>query len=227
MKHNWKTRKLLRAVRPYTMSDRIRLSTLNTLAKEISSNHIAGDIVECGVCNGGSAAVMAAGIKESQGRSLWLYDTFAGIPPAQVTDGLLAQTFTGHFVGSEQMVTEALTKVRYPLERVVLKKGLFRDTFKDELPRHIALLHVDADWYESVLLTLQTFYPLVSDGGFIVLDDFGHWEGTRKAFYDFCQGEGIQPLLERVGATQAFWRKGLEHNRDFYGAFERGIYSPK
>lgn len=222
-----KTRKLLQSVQPYTMSDPLRLVTLNKLVQELSTNGVAGDIVECGVCNGGSAAVMATAVVQCPERSLWLYDTFEGIPQAHETDGPLAQTLTGHFVGSVQMVREALSKVGYPLERVTLKKGLFRETFKDQLPGNIALLHIDADWYESVLLALQTLYPLVSDGGFIVLDDFGHWEGSRKAFYDFCRAESIQPLLERVGATQAFWRKGLEHNRDLYGAFEYGFYRPK
>jgi O-methyltransferase len=70
-------------------------------------------------------------------------------------------------------------------------------------------LHIDADWYDSVFYSLETFYQRVSDGGFIVLDDFGHWEGAREAFYDFCMEHSIKPLIERTGYTQAFWRKRL------------------
>ena len=217
-------RELLKLVQPYTMVDPIRLATLHLLARQVCEKGITGDIVECGVCNGGSAAIMAAAVAKCTNHRLWLYDTFEGIPQAQQQDGELAQKYTGHFVGSVQNVKEALIKVGYPKNQVVLRKGLFLDTFKEELPDKVALLHLDGDWYDSVLSALETFYPLVCDGGFIVLDDFGYWEGARKAFYDFCRTTGIQPLLERVGHTQAFWRKGLEHNRDLYNAFEYGVY---
>ena len=77
----------------------------------------------------------------------------------------------------------------------------------------IAFLHIDADWYDSVQLALETFYDRVSTGGVIILDDFGHWEGCREAFYDFAADRGIKPLLERFGHTQAYWIKDRTHNR--------------
>jgi len=216
---------LLDLVQPYSMSDPLRLATLYRMAREISEKGIEGDVVECGVCMGGGSAIMAAGVTDI-GRRVWLYDTFEGIPAPSQHDGAHAQNFTGHFVGSINSVREILQKVRFPGERVMVRKGKFQDTFEEKLPDKVALLHVDADWYDSVLLCLRTFYPLVADGGFIVLDDFGHWEGTRKAFYAFSQMYGVEPLLERVGYTQAFWRKGVEHNRDIMKRFHSGIYYP-
>ncbi len=56
---------------------------------------------------------------------------------------------------------------------------------------------------------------LVEDGGVIVLDDFGHWEGCREAFYDFSHQRGIKPLVERFGHTQMFWVKGRTDNRAY------------
>src|SRR5206468_12484893 len=53
------------------------------------------------------------------------------------------------------------------------------------LPELVSILHIDADWYDSVLLALNTFYDRVAEGGIVVLDDFGHKEGCREAFYDF------------------------------------------
>ena len=97
---------------------------------------------------------------------------------------------------------------------MVIRKGLFIQTFKQTLPQRIALLHIDGDWYESVLLTLETFYPLVADGGVIILDDFGFWEGCRRAFYEFCRKYRVEPLIERVGDTQAYWIKGKQHQRE-------------
>lgn len=54
---------------------------------------------------------------------------------------------------------------------------------------------------------------IVSDGGFIILDDFGHFEGCRVAFYEFCRDFNVMPLLERCGYTQAWWQKGATNNR--------------
>lgn len=218
---------LLRTVQPYTMTDTLRLSIIYGLAREVCEDGIEGDMVECGVCNGGSAAVIAQVIRSFPNRRLWLYDTFEGIPAPTVIDGDYAQSFTGDFVGSVGSVYEVLEKVRFPLEQAVFRKGLFQDTFKEQLPHKIALLHVDGDWYESILLTLQTFYPIVSDGGVIILDDFGHWEGARRAFYEFCRQQEIEPLIERVGYTQAFWRKGQEHSREIQNRYNWGVYQPK
>jgi O-methyltransferase len=63
------------------------------------------------------------------------------------------------------------------------------------------------------MLVLETFYPLIPDGGVVILDDFGHWEGCRVAFYDFCKKFDEHPLLERVDYTQAYWIKGKKHSR--------------
>ena len=203
---------LIRVVQPYTMVDYSRLIILYGLAREVIAKGIEGDIVECGICNGGSAALLAAVIRDYQNYKLFLYDTFEGISPSGLKDSPFADKFEGKFKGSIEAVTEVLRRVRFPLERVVIRKGLFKDTFNEPLSQKFALLHIDTDWYDSVLCSLQTFYPKVSKGGIIILDDFGYWEGAREAFYDFCKEQDIKPLIEKPGPWQVFWRKEYEHN---------------
>jgi O-methyltransferase len=217
---------LARTVKPYTLCDSLRIATLHGLAGEIRDEKIPGDIVECGVFNGGTGAVLAEAISGDAGRKIWLYDTFEGMPVPGDKDGPLAASYTGQVRGSMDMVKEVLGKVGFPENRAVLRKGLFADTFQQPLPEQVALLHVDSDWYDSVLLTLRTFYPRVPEGGVIVLDDFGHWEGAREAFYDFCAEASIRPLLERTGNTQAHWRKGKTHTRDSFAHYRLGPYRP-
>lgn len=219
--------KLIRVVQPYTMVESLRLSMLYGLACEVCRSGIDGDIVECGVCNGGSAALMAAAITNDPERRLWLYDSFEGIPAPGPKDGPLASQYEGQLRGSIETVQEVLQRAGFPLERAVFRKGLFKETFKEPLPHRVALLHIDADWYESVLDSLRTFYPLIPTGGIIVLDDFGHWEGAREAFYDFCLEQKIKPLIERAGYTQAFWRKGQEHDRAIRDSYQFGVYRPR
>lgn len=215
---------LIALVQTYTMIDPLRLSVLHGLACDLATKGVEGDIVECGVCNGGSAAVIAYPFRHEPIRRLWLYDTFEGLPLPSPEDGPFAKEYVGKCIGSIEKVKEVLRNVEFPLEQVVWRKGLFKDTFKQPLPVKVALLHIDADWHHSVQECLEVFHPRVADGGVIVLDDFGHWEGVRKAFYDFCKKHEIYPLLERVGYTQAFWWKGQEHNRGRQEAFKYGIY---
>ncbi len=208
----WASREL-KAINAFSLADLPRLEKLFTLAGDVAQRGVPGDFVECGVYNGGTAAAVACALRDTK-RGILLYDSFAGMPETGELDGPDAKAFVGQCVGDEAEVHRAMRLARFPTERYVIRKGWFQDTFVAEpLPEAVAMLHIDADWYDSVLLTLETFYDLVPDGGLIVLDDFGHWEGCREAFYDFAAQRKIKPLLERFGETQAYWIKNRQHNR--------------
>lgn len=204
----------LKAISAVSLADLPRLENLYKLAADVVERGVTGDFVECGVYNGGSAAAVACALRDT-GRDILLYDSFAGLPETRDIDGPDAKAFVGQCVGDEANVHSAMRLARFPTGRYAIRKGWFEDTFADEpLPAAVAMLHIDADWYDSVLLTLETFYDRVPDDGVVVLDDFGHWEGCREAFYDFAAERGIKPLLERIGRTQAYWIKNRKHNRD-------------
>jgi len=200
----------------YSVSSLEALFTLYDLSEDIVTRHIPGDIVECGVRDGGSAAVLSLPVAKSD-RQLWLYDSFQGLPMPTFQDTPEAYAYAGKAIGSKKRVMEALAIAEFPVERVVIREGWFKDSFEDVLPKRVALLHVDCDWYESVLNTLFTFYPLVHQGGIIVIDDFGHWEGARRAFYDFVHQIAERPLVERFGHSRLYWVKGKQHNREQLG----------
>lgn len=202
---------LYRRVAPYTLNSPEGLATLHRLATQTRKRGVMGDVVECGTYKGGSAAVLATTL--SNGQHLWLYDSFEGMPATREVDGQRAAEWVGQCVALEEQVREALAVVGARPEQYTIRKGWFSETFTQPLPQRVAFLHCDADWYDSVLLVLETFYPRVEPGGCVVLDDYGHWEGCREAFYDFCSRHGEKPLIERSGHSQAFWFKGRVHNR--------------
>jgi O-methyltransferase len=205
------SKNLINTIKPYTMCSEERIESLIKLAEYVNSEAVEGDFVECGTYKGGTAAVLSRHMGKA--RHLWLYDSFEGMPNTSEKDGEEAKKWIGDCVGSVKDVREVMKLVSANDEQYTIKKGWFDKTFQEPLPKKVALLHCDADWYDSVLLVLDNFYKLIPEGGCIVLDDFGYWEGCREAFYDFCLKNNERPLLERVGTTQAYWIKGRMNNR--------------
>lgn len=191
-----------------TVLNSTRLLNLALRMREMVEGNVPGDVVECGV--GGSALTLAREILDSD-RTLWLYDTFSGLPYPGKHDGATAVFHAGQNVVSTDEVIKSLTYgLRFPAERLQIVAGHFSDSFdRDPRPREIALLHVDADWYDSVWLCLDAWYDKISVGGVVILDDFGYWSGCRQAFYEFIVKNKVTPapLLNRSNEA-AWWIKG-------------------
>lgn len=197
-----------RMVRPYTLVGPERIKNLHMLALRIESEGIAGDVIECGVCNGGTAAVMARSATHSRiDRTLWLFDSFQGMPETTKADGPEAEEYVGQVLGSAKRVRELLRKAGANLERVKIVEGWFEDTFPTVSISQIALLNIDADWYESVKLCLETFYDRVVPGGFVSIDDYGHWPGCRKAVDEFFAERQLEYTLQEVDYTARWFQK--------------------
>lgn len=203
---SWRQWQLFRRVAPYTKVSREKLAALCRLIATLDRDRIAGAIVECGVFRGGAAAVMAW---QSGGRrDLYLFDSFEGLPPPGVEDGEIArrQFQEGWCAGTVEDVHQAFRAAGAAPERVHIVKGWFADTFpRSDLPP-IALLHIDADWYDSVRLCLETWYDRVVPGGFVVLDDYGRWEGCTRATDEFLRRRHLPPL-ERTGSAGHYLRR--------------------
>ena len=205
---NSEYRRLRVAVAPYTLVGPERSGSLYRLAKRIESDGTPGDIVECGVRNGGTAAVLAhSGTHSRFQRTLWLFDSFEGMPETTREDGEAAAAYIGKEVGSIQNVYKVLGAVGADCSRVRIVVGLFHNTFPTvDIPR-IALLNIDCDWYESVKASLEKFYDAVVTGGFINLDDYGHWPGCRQAVEEFFQSRGLRYKLNEVDYTARWFQK--------------------
>ena len=192
---------LVDLVQPYTLVGTGRIGNLKALAKRIESDGIPGDVIECGVCNGGTAAVLAMSASRSRmNRTVWLLDSFQGMPPVTPEDtdgpgGDKAAAHVGKEVGDPERVREILMKVGADMGRVRILPGWFHDTFPSVTASQIAILNIDADWYESVKLCLHTFFDRVAQGGFINFDDYGHWPGCKRATDEFFESRNLSYKL--------------------------------
>lgn len=203
--------RLFEKVRPYTLLSPVRLGALYKLCKNIDRQGVPGDIVECGTYNGGSAGVLGYASRYSgRSRDLWLFDSFEGLPAPTEEDGAEAQDYQGACRGSVESVREILKALEIPGTRIHIVKGWFQETLPAARIEKIALLHVDADWYASVKLCLDEFYDRVEPGGFIVLDDYGYWEGCCKAFDEFVSDRELNVDLVRVDNTARHFEKARQ-----------------
>lgn len=184
---------LAETVQPYTMAGN-KINLIIDLASRLDGESVHGDVVECGVCNGGAAAVLAHYAAQSRfNRRTWLFDSFQGLPPVTKEDlpetqsGRPASTVVGQCVGSIDIVKEVLGKVGADMNRVTIVPGWFQDTLPTVDIPEIAMLNLDSDWYESEKLCLEKFYDRVSFGGYIYFDDFYYWPGCRHAAEEFFE----------------------------------------
>jgi O-methyltransferase len=189
----------------YTMIGSRRARSLERLASTCEREGIPGAIVDCGTFNGGSATLMSTGAPT---REVWGFDSFEGLPPAGEHDPEHAADWEGTLKASEAKVREAFERFASP-DRLHVVKGWFEDTFPETEARidRVAMLHADGDWYDSVLLTLETFYPKLSPGGFVVIDDYSGWEGAKIATDEYRVTNGIDAPLVEVDSTAVYWQK--------------------
>lgn len=173
---------LFARVFPYTQLNYIRLSNNYELAKLANKKKIQGSFVECGVWKGGSAAVLSSVLGN---RKLWLFDSFEGMPKTKLKhDQKILRK--GDNLASEEEVKFLLTRLNLD-KNIIIKKGWFNQI----LPRNkknigkIALLRIDADFYESTKSCLDNLYDQVVPNGYIILDDYFGFYGCRKAVDEF------------------------------------------
>jgi hypothetical protein len=205
-----------RRCEPYTMTSIERMAALHDAVRYLEANQVAGDFVECGVWRGGSSMNMALTLLETARpvRNLFLFDTFAGMSEPTVNDvdvhGRAAKSkFDGMADGnvnqwcyaSFEEVRANLQSTGYPEDLVHLVKGKVEDTIPQHAPERIALLRLDTDWYESTRHELEQLFPRLVPNGVLIIDDYGHWEGARRAVDEYFAARKLSPLLFRIDYT--------------------------
>jgi O-methyltransferase len=196
----------LRLAVRYTMVSPALLFRMHDIAERTADAGVEGSLVECGVWNGGSAALLAVAAQHRGGdRECWLFDSFEGLPPPteRDPDAVRSFYFEGWNRGEESRVREIWERLRLCSEHLHIQKGWFSDSFPRSAVGSIAILHIDSDWYDSVRFCLEWWYDRVQPGGAIILNDYNLYSGANEAVHDFLQGrsEGVEiRLLGRAGA---------------------------
>jgi O-methyltransferase len=212
----------VRRVRGNTMTSFERLATLWQQVRYLDRYGIGGALVECGTWRGGSVGMMALAhlaTDPSASRRIHLFDSFEGLPEPTAKDGTKAARYArGRATGALDTIdactapledNRALLEgsIGYPNELLTYHQGWFQQTVPAAAPSlgPIALLRLDGDWYESTVVCLQQLYVLVPPGGVVVIDDYGHWEGARRAVDEFVAAVHEPILLSHIDYTGRYW----------------------
>jgi hypothetical protein len=215
-------RRIVEQAVPHTMTSVPRLVSVVDAVRYCEARALPGAFAECGVWRGGSVLAMILTLQQlgAEEREIYLYDTFEGMteptehdvspvaPPALETwqqarendERPWAQMF-GSEVFSEDDVRRTVLSTGYPPERVHFVRGPVEETLPTGAPGQLALLRLDTDWYESTRHELVHLYPRLTDGGVLIVDDYGHWQGARRAVDEYFATSAPPLLLNRIDYT--------------------------
>ena len=203
---------LWRSCQRYTMTPASRGYALYKAVDYIVSSGVQGAFVECGVWRGGSSMLAARSfMQKGSCPNLYLFDTYEGMSEPSSADvdytGSSARPVWESSRGTEvnewcfaslEDVRANLFETNYPAAQLHFIKGKVEDTLSTVDTGPISILRLDTDWYESTVAELDVLYPRLVPGGVLILDDYGYWQGARRAVDEYLSTLDRAPLLFRV-----------------------------
>lgn len=202
----------------FSMTSVERMYSLFKSVEYIVKNDIEGDFVECGVWKGGSSMLIADTLQHlgCSDRKIYMYDTYEGMSAPTEDDRNVygdqaIEKYASTLVETESKsdwcyasfdeVSINIMSTGFGNENVVMVKGKVEETIPGVIPNKISLLRLDTDWYESTYHELNHLYPILSVSGVLIVDDYGHWEGAKKATDNYFDKQRSKILLNRIDYT--------------------------
>jgi len=199
---------------PYTGIDRSDMKSLIDAVKYITSNKIPGVFVECGVWKGGAVIAMIKTLQQLNfsDREIYLFDTFNAMTMPTEHDvsatGVSAKKIkiaynTNQLGNSLQDVKNNVYKTGYDKSKLKFIEGNVMEIIQNNIPDKIALLRLDTDFYESTKCEFEYLFPKLSEGGILIVDDYGRWQGSKKATNEYIKNNNIKIFLNQIYPSSA------------------------
>ncbi len=210
-------KKIIEFVKPFTGTGPDRILALIDSVRYVTRNDIPGVIVECGVWKGGSVMAAALTLIEcnKSDRDIYLFDTFEGmtkpgkedinyknIPATEKFEKTKITDNSSNWQRAElDEVKLAVFSTGYPQDKFHFVKGMVENTLPDMAPELISILRLDTDWYQSTKHELINLFPRLSKGGILIIDDYGSYQGSKKAVDEYFEETKNPILLVRIDYT--------------------------
>jgi O-methyltransferase len=197
----------------HTMIGVRRLENVRDLAQRILDEGIPGDFAEAGVWRGGCCILMRGILAANQvkDRKVYAIDSFEGLPPPK-PELFPHDAGVNLYLVPELAVSVEEVKANFATyglldDKVVFVKGWFQDTLPTLDAGPFALLRLDGDLYESTYTVLETLYPKLSPGGFVIIDDYGVVPPCQAAVLDYRRRMGIETPINEIDVSGIWWQK--------------------
>lgn len=209
-----------------TMVSEQKLIATILACKYAIETEVKGDFVECGVAMGGNSIAAAMIFKEyKSNKKVFLFDTFAGMTKPTDLDIRISdkthslkkyeknikKDYNSWCYAPLKVVKDNFAKAGLNPSDISFIQGDVCETLqnKNNLPNKIAVLRLDTDWYESSKIELEILYPILQKKGILLIDDYGHWEGQKKAVDEFFDFSGFQKPFFQF--TDMAGRSGIKY----------------
>ena len=201
-----------------TMVGLTRLDDLQGCVESIVRDGVAGDVIEAGVWRGG-ASILIRAVLDSLGddRPLWLADSFEGFPePDEETFPADSERDLSRF----DFLSVPVEEVRENFARLGLDDnlrfvpGFFDETMPTLRGRSWSLVRLDSDTYESTQVALDSLYPGLAAGGYLIVDDYHLLPECKRAVDDFRTRHEIAEPLESIDWNGVRWRRESEPSEE-------------
>ena len=192
-----------------------RMNNLHDCVRTVIEDGIPGDFIETGVWRGGACIFMRGALKaygDGQ-RTVWVADSFQGLPrpekdyPADLDSGFDFYKFNDVLGVSLDQVKNNFRRYGLLDNRVQFLKGWFRDTLPAAPIQRLAILRLDGDMYGSTIEALESLFPKLSVGGFVIVDDYVAIAECKQAVTDYRAKHNIAGSIVEIDRDGAFWRK--------------------
>jgi len=194
-----------------------RLDNIQFCVEDVLRNGVPGDLIETGVWRGGATILMRALLRawNVTDRRVWVADSFEGLPRPSADvypddEGENLHQFDQLAVSLEE-VKSNFAKYGLLDEQVQFLKGWFCDSLKSAPIEKLAVLRLDGDMYESTIDALNHLYPKLSEGGYLIVDDFGAFKSCRHAVEDYRKMHRISDPIQRIDWTGVYWQRGKDY----------------
>ncbi|MDQ2676739.1 MAG: TylF/MycF family methyltransferase [Actinomycetota bacterium] len=195
-----------------TMVGLKRLDDLQECIESVVADEVPGDVIEAGVWRGG-ASILARATLDTLGqsdRTVWVADSFQGLPPPDRE----AFPEDSHLDLSQlDYLSVPVDEVRGYFKRFGLDhgveyvKGFFGDTLPELRGHPWSVIRLDGDSYEAIWAGLESLYPSLARGGYVVVDDYLLIREARNAVDEFREAHGITAPLKGIDWVGARWRR--------------------
>jgi O-methyltransferase len=188
--------------KPYSMLHVDGFFNLFQSIRYVVANRIPGRMIECGCFYGGASIFMTLLARAlGDDRPLTVFDTFAGMPGDQTDVKRDGRVVKGPRYSSFLDPVRENFRAAGADNNVEFVEGDVAETLLAHDTGAVSILRLDTDFYVSTRVELERLYPKLSRGGVVIVDDYGSYEGSRRATDEFFEQHPNPPLLNRISAT--------------------------